>query len=54
MAKKQDFIKQGEGGAQPNISKEKIISTLMSVPPLKEQYRIVAKIEELLPIIKTL
>ena len=54
MAKKQDFIKQGEGGAQPNISKEKIISTLMPIPPLEEQYRIVAKIEELLPIIKTL
>ena len=28
MAQKPVFIKQGEGGAQPNISKEKIVSTL--------------------------
>ncbi len=41
MSQKTAFIKQGEGGAQPNISKEKIISTLMPVPPIKEQQRIV-------------
>ena len=45
------FIKMGEGGAQPNISKEKIVKTLIPLPPLAEQKRIVAKIEELMPLI---
>ena len=49
MSQKVAFVKQGEGGAQPNISKEKIIATLMPLPSLAEQYRIVAKIKELLP-----
>ena len=54
MSNKSQFIKQGEGGAQPNISKEKIIATLMPVPPIHEQYRIVNKIKELLPLCKNL
>ena len=41
LANKRNFVKKGEGGAQPNISKEKIIKTLIAVPPLKEQIRIV-------------
>ena len=49
MASQQDFIKKGEGGAQPNISREKLIAHLMPVPPIEEQRRIVSKIREILP-----
>ena len=45
LANRENFIAMGGGGAQPNISKEKIISTNMPLPPLKEQERIVAEIE---------
>lgn len=45
------FIMMGGGGAQPNISKEKITETLIPLPPLSEQKRIVAKIEELFAVI---
>lgn len=47
-----DFIKKGEGGAQPNISREKLISHLMPIPPLNEQYRIVKQIQKILPLIE--
>ena len=49
MASKQSFIEQGEGGAQPNISRIKLVNYLFPLPPLKEQQRIVEKIEELTP-----
>lgn len=54
MANRQTFIKMGEGGAQPNISKEKIVNALIPLPPLAEQKRIVAKLEELLPLCEKL
>ena len=47
IASKNDFVRKGEGGAQPNISREKLVSHLIPLPPLKEQYRIVSKIEKL-------
>lgn len=47
-AMKANFVGQGAGGAQPNISREKIIATLTALPPLAEQHRIVAKVDELM------
>ena len=47
LANRENFIAMGGGGAQPNISKEKIIHTHIPLPPQQEQHRIVAKIEEL-------
>lgn len=54
FANRKYFIKKGAGGAQPNISKAKITNTVMPLPPLAEQYRIVAKLEELLPLCQQL
>ena len=47
MASRDSFIKKGEGGAQPNISRVKLVEHLIPLPPLKEQYRIVAQTEKL-------
>ena len=47
MASRDTFIKKGEGGAQPNISRIKLVEHLIPLPPLNEQYRIVAQIEKL-------
>jgi type I restriction enzyme S subunit len=47
-AMKSNFIGQGAGGAQPNISREKIIATVAAIPPTAEQHRIVAKADELM------
>lgn len=41
--------KKAEGTSQPNLNVGKISSTLIPLPPLEEQKRIVDKIEELLP-----
>ena len=38
---------KGAGGAQPNISKTKIVATAFPLPPYEEQLRIVGKIDEL-------
>ncbi|MAD77727.1 MAG: restriction endonuclease [Rheinheimera sp.] len=47
-ASKSRLIGMGAGGAQPNISREKIINTVIALPPTSEQHRIVAKVDELM------
>lgn len=47
LASKKTFTEMGEGGAQPNISREKLIAFPFALPPLAEQHRIVKKIEQL-------
>lgn len=51
VSHKEEFIMQGGGGAQPNISKEKIVETLIPIPPRPEQVRIVNIIENWFAII---
>jgi len=48
VSQSEAFANAGKGGAQPNISQGIVKSWAISVPPFKEQGRIVAKIEELL------
>ncbi len=45
LANRNNFIAMGGGGAQPNISKDKIINALIPLPPLGEQKRIVEEIK---------
>jgi type I restriction enzyme S subunit len=46
-SQKEMLQNKAEGGAQPNISKDKIINYPLPLPPLSEQKRIVAKIEQI-------
>ena len=51
MSKKRTLQMKAEGGAQPNISKEKIINFPILLPPSQEQLRIVQSIENLFGIL---
>ena len=47
LSQRREFIKAGKGGAQPNVSQGVLRKWPIHLPPLAEQRRIVAKIEEL-------
>lgn len=51
LAIRSHLRRKSEGGAQPNISRSKLIETFMPLPPYEEQKRIVEKIEAIFPII---
>jgi type I restriction enzyme S subunit len=47
LSQRAQFRSASEGGAQPNISKAKIVRYPFALPPIAEQRRIVAKVDEL-------
>lgn len=47
LSNREEFIKMGGGGAQPNISKEKIVNTYIPLPPFAEQKRIVNAVNKI-------
>ena len=47
LSQRDAFIAQGAGGAQPNISRTKIVNYWIPLPPPDEQIRIVVKIKQL-------
>jgi type I restriction enzyme S subunit len=48
LSQRAQFQSASEGGAQPNISKVKIVWTTFPLPPLAEQHRIIVKVDELM------
>lgn len=48
LSQREQFHTASEGGAQPNISKVKIVWTPFPLPPFAEQHRIVAKVDEMM------
>ena len=53
LSQRENFIYRGVGGAQLNISKEKIVSTLIPLPPQNEQVKILEKIDRLFNLLST-
>ena len=54
LSQKENFKTLGGGGAQPNISKDKIVNYLFPLPPLSEQEKIVSHITQYEAILKSL
>ncbi len=52
LSRREAFKKAGMGGAQPNISKDKIVNTDFPLPPLAVQKEIVRKVEELMGLVE--
>ena len=52
LSQREQFIAKGGGGAQPNISKEIIVNTLIPIPPLKKQHAIVDRIKQYFALIE--
>ncbi len=50
MSMRKAFIGMGIGGAQSNISREKIVNAIVPLPPFPEQKRIVEKLDEILTV----
>ena len=48
LAIREILLHKMAGSAQPNLSKEKVVATWIPLPPIAEQYRIVAKVDDLL------
>ncbi|MGH2362034.1 MAG: restriction endonuclease subunit S [bacterium] len=48
LSQREQLHSVSEGGAQPNISKVKIVWMPFPLPPLAEQHRIVAKVDDLM------
>jgi type I restriction enzyme S subunit len=54
MSQKKSLTEKAEGGAQPNISREKLVIHPFPLPPLAEQNKIVEIIEQMLPLCEKL
>lgn len=48
LSMREQFKNESFGGAQPNISKQKIVNSVIALPSLEEQRRIVAKVDEIM------
>ena len=47
------FCDTVSGAVVKNLNSDKVANSLFPIPPIAEQQRIVAKIEELMPLVKT-
>ena len=54
MSQREEFIRKAGGGVQSNISKDIIVNHPITLPPLAEQLKIVAKIESLFSVLNSI